>query len=187
MGGLLAVPVAVLLFVLVLAMMGRRWAPAYAAEAEFVEDPYDLVDDFDPLPYAPGPYELESALYEPEPPRYAPRPYEPASPSYETAPAPYEPPQPSTALAPRPYAARDADRYESPLDHRYGSLERQPSAVYDPYGTQTQARDAHAPSGRSSGELELFGSREVEVYERPDPEPEPEEPRGFPYGPYKHN
>jgi hypothetical protein len=153
MGGLLAVPVAVLLLVLLLALMGRRWtAPAYTTEAEVdvVEDPFDLVDDFEPLPYEPAPRMAS---------------------------------MPSTALAPRPYTSGQLDRYESPLDHRYGSLARQQSAVYDPYGTQATAHDGYG----SSGELELFGSREVEVYERRDPEPEPEEPRGFPYGPYKYS
>ncbi len=126
-------PVAVLLFVLVLAMMGRRWtSPAYAAEVEIVEDPMDLVDDFEPLPYSPAPVGQR--------------------PSYES------------------------DRYESPLDHRYGSLARRPSSAYDTYNTRR-------PEPQGSGELELYGAREVEVYT----EPEPEEPRGFPYGPYRHN
>lgn len=84
MAGLLAVPVIVLLFVTVLALMGgRRPAPA-GGPAEVYEDPEDVVADFDPWPYAHAqpPAPVSTAL--------APRPYgslgrDPHGPAYEPA------------------------------------------------------------------------------------------------------
>jgi hypothetical protein len=165
MAGLLAVPVGVLLFVIVLALMGRRWGtPAALADA-----PYE--DDFDePTPYAepwgyyeppraPAPAPTAQQWHAPLP---APRPQNALPP----APRPQPQPQPQSygrqpALPPGESrlalpSARSA--YASPPPESYGGYERR-----DAYGRQEN--DPHARPGRSEWD---DSSRDA-----------------FPYGPYR--
>ncbi|GLY83617.1 hypothetical protein [Actinoallomurus iriomotensis] len=170
MAGLLAVPVGVLLFVIVLALMGRRWVtPAALADA-----PYE--DDFD----EPTPYAEPWGYYEP-PRAPAPAPAPPAQQWHAPLPAPR--PQNALPPAPRPQpqsygrqpalppgesrlalpSARPA--YPSPPPESYGGYERP-----DPY--------------RRSYERDTYGR---DPYERQgEPEPDDSSQRGFPHGPYQH-
>ncbi|MGI5225376.1 hypothetical protein [Actinoallomurus sp. CA-142502] len=162
MAGLLAVPVGVLLFVIVLALMGRRWVtPAALAAA-----PYE--DDFDePTPYAePWGYYEPPRAPAPAPPAQSPA---PAEQWRAPLPAPQPQPQPQSygrqpALPPgeSPLALPPArPAYPSPPPESYGRSERP-----DPY-RRSYERDPYGRQGESA--------------------PDDSSRRGFPHGPYQHH
>ncbi|WP_433180081.1 hypothetical protein [Actinoallomurus sp. CA-150999] len=147
MAGVLAVPVGVLLLVLVLAMMGRRWALAGPDEALVAE--YDAGYEDDDLELEPAP--SHRPAYDPyaeaAPDRHG---YgEPARDPYGFAPQ-------ETYAEPRdPFGTRAGDPYAEP--HPYGTHASDPySEPRDPYGTR---------------ESDPYGSPVREPYSAPAREP----------------
>ena len=181
MAGLLAVPVGVVVFVSVLALMGRRWTAPVAladAEAEAYEEP--------PVPYA-DPW----GYY--EPPR-APIALPPAQDSRPVREWPALPPAPE----PRHALPAVQDRYALPAarppDRPYGNSPALPPArpaepehppappAYLSYPPESYVLpEGRDPYGRPA-DPEPY---ERDRYRRPE-EPPPEDRRGFPYGPYRH-
>jgi hypothetical protein len=159
MVGLLAVPVGVLLLVVVLALMGRRWSsPGPLGEA----DPLDDAAEFD---------EPADGFERPPLPPYAPA---PATRTYG-----YRPP--SDPPARHSYGPPAQAPYGSPAYDQYGSPAQQPywSAPREPYGSH-----AHEPYGRPA--QGLYHASAHDSYGQSQDDPESEQPPGFPYGPYEH-
>ncbi|GAA4636097.1 hypothetical protein GCM10023196_084540 [Actinoallomurus vinaceus] len=144
MAGVLAVPVGVLLFVLVLAMMGRRWAFAGPDEALVAE--YDAGYEDDDLELEPAP--SHRPAYDPYGSSYAePAPYgEPARDPYRSAAQETyaEPRDPYDTPSRDPYGTRASDPYASPVREPYSTPTREPysSPAHEPYA---------APRSGSSG------------------------------------
>ncbi|WP_329244076.1 hypothetical protein OG417_47135 [Actinoallomurus sp. NBC_01490] len=214
MAGLLAVPVGVLLFVIVLALMGRRWiSPAALADAPFE-------DDFDePVPYAepwgyyeppPAPASMSSAQsHGPAQQRPAPRHALPPAPRPQHALPPVARPQHALPSAPRSQSAlppaaqpRNALPPAARSQHALPPA-RPPQPRSQPYGGQPAlppvesppalppARPAYLPPPPESyarpERRDPYGRPyEHDPYGRPgQPEHEDSSPGAFPYGPYR--
>jgi hypothetical protein len=166
MAGLLAVPVGVLLLVIVLALMGRRWAAPGVLDEEPYED-HDEAEEYAP----PDPWD-----HRPSPERQWPTP-----PPVERA---------RHALPPveRPRHALP------PAQPRYGSLAALPPArppERDRPLALPPARSGHASAPDSYGSSDPYDRPyEREAYDRhrrpEEPSRDEPAPRGFPYGPYRH-
>ncbi|MFL6053862.1 MAG: hypothetical protein ACJ72W_13245 [Actinoallomurus sp.] len=175
MAGVLAVPVGVLLLVLVLALMGRRWVltgPDTALAAD-----YDAVYEYGrlgPAPYRPAlepPRHASSTAYD----AYAPQTYATpprntyASEAYASPPRdaygseayappprdnygvpvrePYAPPRTSEVSDWEPYVPTPRRALEAPSPSPYGApADAYGAAPGDPYAAS--ARDPYGPSGR---------------------------------------
>lgn len=234
MAGLLAVPVAVLLVVVVLALVGGRWAvPSPAAVGEFEEPALD--DPFESLALPYTPQRPTHALPAPRsygPGEHGPRAL-PAAQAPRALPAPPPPPRGPIAL---PAASEPRDRgpreRRRPGRHAYGSLargqdrpagpEQRPSPPEEfegfpppdrygypghpvqrvpeppPYGTQDRAGGsggyAEGQGGYDTRQPRSYGSGGRHANRPPGPygqqrddDPDAERPRGFPYGPYRHD
>ncbi|MEV0402879.1 hypothetical protein [Actinoallomurus sp. NPDC050550] len=137
MAGMLAVPVGVLLFVLVLAMMGRRWALAGPDEA--------LIAEYD-AGYEDDDFELEPA------PSHRPA-YDPYGSSYAEAARDRhgygEPARDPYGFAPEKTYAEPREQYAEPRDP-YGTRDPYGSPAREPYSAP--AREPYAsPRSGSSG------------------------------------
>jgi hypothetical protein len=162
--GVLAVPIGVLLLVLVLALMGSLWASPVPLDEQESGEFGDLEEAFEPRPLPPYVPESASRAY-----GYRPVHTPPAQQSYGSG-------------APDPYGPSAPDPYGSPARDPYGSPAPQPfwPAARESYGSPAQSPYA-APR------RETYGSSAQDPYAHPPGrDPEPEQPRGFPYGPYKH-
>jgi hypothetical protein len=155
--GVLAVPIGVFLLVLVLALMGSRWVSPVPLDEQESEESEEFGDLEEAFdPRPPPPYAPEPAAH-----GYRPVHTPPAQQSYGSgAPDPYGPSarEPYGSPAPQPFWPAARESYGSPSQSPYAASRR------EPYGSSAQ--DAYAPP--------------------PGRDPEPERPRGFPYGPYKH-
>lgn len=196
MAGVLAVPVGVLLLVLVLALMGRRWVLTGPDTAD-----YDAAYEYGRLG---PPRHASSTAYD----AYAPQTY--ATPPRDTygseayAPPPrdnygvpvrepYAPPRTSEVSDWEPYAPAPRRALEAPSPSPYGApADAYGAAPGDPHAAS--ARDPYGPGGRfpyapPAAQNEYPDA--ARTYDRPEPSASPdpwhlapEDRQRFPYGPY---
>lgn len=212
MAGLLAVPVAVLLFVVVLVVMGHRWAVAAPYAEEPVPEPRTLGGYEDrwevEIPTRPDLTAIEAPTERPalspaaRGDRYAlpPAREDRYAPAREDRYAPPAAREDRYALPPvgddrRPYAlpqalplppAAQEERHTQPAPER-----TVPSPPRPAYGSLARERHGSAESGQriryGSPEVDPYGHAALDPYARPV-EDEPERPAEdrFPYGPYRY-
>ncbi|GAA4609585.1 hypothetical protein GCM10023195_38820 [Actinoallomurus liliacearum] len=153
MAGALAVPVAVLLLVLLLALMGRRWVltgpdAAFAEDHEGYDAEYEE-DDLEPTPYRP-------AL---EPPRHT---ASTAYDAYRPAPAAYDAygstarPRDSHAARRDGYATQPREPYGGPAQQPYTPPRPAEVSDWEPYAPSRAAQSSewepYVPAPRQSRE-----------------------------------
>lgn len=182
MAGALAVPVAVLLLVLLLALMGRRWVltgpdAAFAEDYEGYDAEYEE-DDLEPTPYRP-------AL---EPPRHT---ASTAYDAYRPAPAAYDAygstarPRDSHAARRDGYATQPREPYGRPAREPYAPPRPAQGSDWEPYesprAAQSPDRDAYAPPrAAQSSEWEPYVPAPRRSRETPS-QPSYGAPAGDPY------